>query len=152
MKNCDRILAVLNYQEYDRLPIMHFGYWTETLVKWAQEGHIEMDDALNWNDATPACTRISDKLGFDCAWFNVFPDFLLLNPLFETKTLKENPDGSKEIMNHDGVVVLQKEDTVSIPAEIEHTLKDRASWESFYKPKLEFTQEVVHKSMVNTGL
>jgi len=152
MKNRDRALAVLNYQKYDRLPLVYFGYWPETLIKWAQEGHIEMDDALNWNDGTPVCMRISGKLGFDFAWFNVFPDFMLLDPLFETNVLKENPDGSKEIMNHDGVVVLQKEDAGSIPAEIEHTLKDRASWESSYKPKLQFTGEVVQKSMVNTGL
>ena len=68
-------MAILNYQEYDRLPLVHFGYWDETLVKWAQEGHITTEDALNWADGTPVCNRISSKLGFDFAWFNTVADF-----------------------------------------------------------------------------
>ena len=24
-------LAILNYDDYDRMPIVHFGYWQETL-------------------------------------------------------------------------------------------------------------------------
>ena len=40
MNHRERALAVLNYQPYDRLPIVHFGYWNETLDKWAEEGHI----------------------------------------------------------------------------------------------------------------
>ena len=31
MTNRQRALAVLNYQSYDRLPIVHFGFWRETL-------------------------------------------------------------------------------------------------------------------------
>ena len=37
MNNRERTLAVLNYQSYDRLPIAHFGFWDETLEKWARE-------------------------------------------------------------------------------------------------------------------
>lgn len=45
------------------------------------------------------------------------------------------------IRNCDGVIVLQKEDAGSIPAEIEHTLKDRESWEKEYKWRLQFQPE-----------
>ena len=152
MNNRNRALAVLNYQPYDRLPIVHFGYWRETLIKWAQEGHISMDDARSWNDGTPICKRISEKLGFDFAWFNTFPGFSLLSPVFEKKVLKEHLDGSREVLNPDGVVILEKKNTISIPAEIEHTLKDRTSWEKYYKSKLQFSEERITKSLVNTGL
>ncbi len=37
MTNRERAKAVLRYQEYDRLPVVHFGYWGETLQKWAAE-------------------------------------------------------------------------------------------------------------------
>jgi hypothetical protein len=152
MNNRERALAALHYRPYDRLPIVHFGYWPETLIKWAHEGHICLDDAKNWSDGTPICNRISEKLGFDFAWFNTFPGFELLNPVFERKILKEHPDGSREVMNPDGVVVLEKDDTQSIPAEISHTLKDRESWENDYKPRLQFSEDRVTNALVNTGL
>jgi uroporphyrinogen decarboxylase len=133
------------------MPIVHFGFWTETLVKWANEGHISMADALSWADATPVCKRISDKLGFDFAWYNCFLGFELLNPLFEQKVLTEHPDGTKELFNQDGVVVLHKDNIRSIPAEISHTLKDRQSWQEHYKPRLQFSESSVTKAMVNTG-
>lgn len=151
MNNRDRALAVLHYQPYDRLPIVHFGYWPETLVKWAHEGHISMDDAKNWGDGTPVCKRISEKLGFDFAWFNTFPGFGLLYPVFERKIFNEHPDGTREVLNADGVVVIEKDGTSSIPAEISHTLKDRPSWEMYYKPRLQFSEERVTKALVNTG-
>lgn len=152
MTNKDRAMAVLNYKEYDRLPVVHFGYWDETLVKWAEQGHIEMSDAKGWSDATPVCKRISDKLGFDFAWYNCFLGFDLLDPLFEPEILKVHSDGSKERFNCDGVVVLEKDDVRSIPAEISHSLKDRKSWEELYKHRLQFSPERITKAKVNTGL
>ena len=149
--NRDRSHAILHYMPYDKLPVVHFGYWTETLIKWAQEGHISMDDAQGWSDGTPVCKRISDKLGFDFAWFNAFPGFGLLHPLFERRVLRTLSDGSREVMNIDGVVVLEKDEAGSIPSEIEHTLKDTESWKKHYKPRLQFCQERITKAPVNTG-
>ena len=151
MNNRQRALAVLNYKEYDRLPIVHFGFWHETLEKWAAEGHITKEDAANWGDGTPVCKRISDKLGFDFAWFNCFLGFGLLSPSFQPKIVNERPDGTKEVLDRDGVVVLQKEDAKGIPAEVSHTLKDRKSWEEHYKPRLEFTPQRVTDALVNIG-
>lgn len=151
MTNKERALAVLNYKNYDRLPIVHFGYWDETLVKWANEGHIDIEDAKSWADGTPVCKKISEKLGFDFAWYNCFMHFGLLYPTFESEVLKEYPDGSKEFFNPDGVVVLDKDDAGSIPAEISHSLTDRKSWEELYKPKLQFNPERVERALVNTG-
>ena len=48
MNNRERAMAVLHYQEYDRLPVVHFGFWTDTLVKWASEGHITEQEAALW--------------------------------------------------------------------------------------------------------
>ncbi len=151
MDNRSRVLAVLNYENYDRLPLVHFGYWQETLIKWGEQGHISIEDAKQWSDGTMVCKRISEKLGFDCNWFSVFGSFNLLDPPFETRVLKENSDGSREFMNSDGVIVVQKDDAGSIPSEIEHTLKDRQSWEEHYKPRLQFREETMQKMMVNTG-
>ena len=152
MNNRERVSAILNYESYDRLPILHFGYWHQTLEKWAAEGHISLDDANNWTDRSPACKRISDKLGFDGTWYNTFPDFRLLSPVFEPEVIKEHPDGSQECLNTDGVVVLTKKGVCSIPSEISHSLTDRKSWEELYKPRLRFSPKSVSESLVGNGV
>ena len=151
MNNRQRAMAVLNYQNHDRLPIVHFGFWTETLEKWAKEGHITIHQAHNWGDSTPIDKQIGDKLGFDFGWYNCFSPDSFINPFFDTKVLKVHADGSREFVQYDGVVVLQKDDAGSIPAEIDHLLKDRGSWEEHYLPRLQFFEERITKAMVNTG-
>jgi len=43
-------MAILNYEDYDRMPVVHFGYWVETLAKWAREGHFTEEQARKWGD------------------------------------------------------------------------------------------------------
>ena len=45
MNHRERIAAVLHYEPYDRLPLVHFGYWQETLEKWRDEGHLTKEEA-----------------------------------------------------------------------------------------------------------
>jgi uroporphyrinogen decarboxylase len=130
---------------------VHFGFWHETLQKWRDEGHITAEEAANWIDGTPVDKSIGDKLGFDFGWYNCFAPNSGLNPCFEEEVLKVNADGSREVLQSDGTVVLQKEGAGSIPSEIDHTLKDRESWEGHYLPKLQFSADRILKSKVNTG-
>ena len=61
-------------------------------------------------------------------------------PGFESKVLKTMPDGEMHVLNGDGAIVLQKPGAGSIPAEVGHTLVDRASWEEHYLPKLQMSE------------
>lgn len=151
MNNRQRSLAVLNYESYDRLPIVHFGFWRQTLQKWAAEGHLTAEEAEGWTDSSPIDRQISEKLGFDFNWYNCFRPDIFISPLFEAKTLKVHPDGSREYLQEDGVIVVQKDNAVSIPTEVDHLLKDRRSWEEHYRPRLQFFEERVTRAMVNTG-
>lgn len=36
MNHRERVKAIFHYQLYDRMPVVHFGYWNETLEKWYQ--------------------------------------------------------------------------------------------------------------------
>ena len=36
----ENVMAILNYEKFERMPIIAFGYWAETVDKWAEEGHI----------------------------------------------------------------------------------------------------------------
>ncbi len=151
MNNRERILAVLNYERYDRLPVVHFGFWDETLEKWANEGNITSEDAKNWTDGTPVDKKIGNLLGFDSGWSNCFYPYTDLFPAFDEKVVQVNPDGSRHLRQSDGVIVLQKSGAGSIPTEIDHLLKDRKSWEEHYLPKLQFDADRIEKKQVNTG-
>lgn len=140
----DTTRAVLHYQPYDKLPVVSFGYWAETVQKWAAEGHItreEADDYCRTGDNGAGDRAIMKKLGFDFNWNSCVGASVDLFPHFARKTLEERPDGSSVIRDENGLIVLVKPDVVSIPAEIGTTLTDRKVWEEEYLPKLQFSME-----------
>ena len=119
MNNRERVKAILHYEPVDQVPVVHFGFWNETLLKWHAEGHLTEEESKTYYEG---CYSIDRKLGFDFNWFSTFFYHGSLYPNFERETLKTLPDGSKEVMNSYGVVELEKPGTSSIPMEISHTL------------------------------
>jgi hypothetical protein len=138
LNNRARTLAILNYQPFDRLPLIHFGYWAETLAKWAAEGHITREMAQGQADGNAIDVGLNKLLGWDFSWNCAFSWNNRLEPEFERRVLAERPDGSRLVMNEDGVTVVEKAGVVSIPMEVDHLLKDRPIWESTYQPRLKF--------------
>ncbi len=70
--NRERLSAILHYKDFDRVPVMHFGFWNETLEKWEQEGHLTRDEVApltsghgNRSDGNEYELAIARKLGFD---------------------------------------------------------------------------------------
>jgi uroporphyrinogen decarboxylase len=149
MNNRERTHAILHYQDADRMPVVHFGYWDQTLDKWAAEGHITQEQADTWADGNPVDAAIAEMLGFDFNWNNCFRPETRLRPGFERKVVAELPDGGRHVRNEEGAIILEKDDAVSIPKEIDHLLKDRRSWEEHYLPRLQFEVERVTKTEVN---
>jgi hypothetical protein len=145
MNSRQRVYNILHYKPVDRIPIVHFGFWPETLEKWGREGHLTEEESKSGYEA---CLPVNRKLGFDFNWFSTFFYHATLYPLFERKVLEESPDGSKKVMNCYGVVELEKPSAGSIPMEIAHTLTDRASWEKHYLPRLRFSEERILESLV----
>jgi hypothetical protein len=136
MNNRERAMAILNYQSYDRMPVVHFGFWNETLAKWAEEGHITVEQARKWGDGNAADFEVGNKLGFDFNWYRVFGVYTNLLPPFERKVLEVMPDGMRKEVNGDGVVILQKDDATGIPTEIDHLFKGRKEWDELFKPRM----------------
>ncbi len=154
MRNRDRALAILQYKGYDRLPIVHFGYWNETLEKWHSEGHVtttEVETWKAWKDGSAADKSIGERLGFDFNWNTCYHPHIDLFPEFEEKVVETLPDGSRKVQNREGVIVLEKDDAVSIPTEIDHLLKTRQDWEKYYLPRLQFTEDRITTSTVNVN-
>lgn len=117
----ERFDAVMHYQPRDRSPIMDFGFWEETLVIWQDQGY-------------PAGADPDRFFGMDSQWttcggiVDLWPEFPLI--VIQDK-------GDTEIVQQaDGVIVERRKFLGSIPRHISHTLKDRATWEEAYLPRL----------------
>jgi len=151
MNDRQRAMAVLNYQKYDRLPIVHFGFWTQTLEKWVREGHLKTEEDEYCADGNPTDAVISAKLGFDFNWYNALGLQTHLRPEFESKVVEEMPDGSRKVLNNEGVIVLEKTGATSIPAEIDHLLKTREDWEKHYRHRYQYSDERVNHAMVRAN-
>ena len=100
--------------------------------KWFAEGHITKEEANGWRDGNENDLSIAAKLGFDFNWYTTFkpnPGLITLMPHFERKVLEQMPDGFVKVLNPEGVIIMKREGAGSIPAEVDHLLKDRESWE-----------------------
>jgi len=162
MTNRERLSAILHYKPYDRMPIVHFGFWPQTLEKWASQGYLsdeEMDPVRKWGansmDGHKPESTIAGKLGFDDnffiyagqkgAWYDV-----PLYPTFEAKIIRNLDDVYFVKITRDGVYVKAREGATSIEEEIDHSVKDRESWKKNYMPRLAWIDDRLDMEAINS--
>jgi hypothetical protein len=138
MNNRQRMLSILNYGNPDGIPVVCFGYWSDTLQKWVAEGHITQDEADNWGDGNEADKSIAAKLGFDFGYSPAVGINADIVPLFEAEVIETLADGTRMVRDGHGNVHIEKEGAGSIPAEVDHTLKGRKEWDELFLPRLQF--------------
>jgi hypothetical protein len=148
MTDRERAMAVLRYQRYDRLPVVHFGFWEETLEKWHREGHLEDSDLAGYDDGSPSERSIERKLGFDFNWYDTWAPRNTWVPLFEETVLEELPDGFRKVQDANGAIVIKKVGVRSIPSEVDHLFKGRTEWEELYRPKLLWSADRVDRAAI----
>lgn len=140
----ENAMAVLNYKNYDALPVIHFGYWRETLAKWVAEGHLTEEQAKGNCWYNNFDREISALLGFDGNWGECVGMTSSMSPTFPGEVIKEFPDGTRHIRDGYGVIKVQKPGVVSIPMEIGHSLTDRKSWEKDFKFRYEYSDDRIN--------
>jgi hypothetical protein len=137
MNDRQRFLATMRYQPRDRAPICDFGFWDETLDIWHQQG------------LPPHVSDMETDAYFGMDRLRLFkgdPDHIyrtgttgataLLCPMFDERVIEDR--GDQEVFLQDnGVVVLRQKRMRSIPLPLSHTLVDRDSWETYYRPRLD---------------
>jgi uroporphyrinogen decarboxylase len=138
MNNRERTTRILHFASADRLPAVHFGYWRELLLEWAEAGHISKELAHGVGDANECDLALDKIIGWDFNWATTKGASTRLFPRFERRVLGTLPDGSERVQNDFGVIERIKPGIVSIPAEDDHLLKDREAFETLYKPKMQF--------------
>ena len=141
MTNRERAMRILHYEPVDRLPAVHFGYWPELLEEWAEQGKISRELAAGVRDGNEQDRQLDAILGWDFNWFTRKGCSMGLFPPFEERDLEVLPDGSVRRQTREGTVVRVKPGIVSIPAEDDYLLKDRESFETLFKPRMQFSPD-----------
>ncbi|MBO4770503.1 MAG: hypothetical protein J5563_06965 [Clostridia bacterium] len=144
MTNRERVENILHFRDADRLPAVHFGYWSELLTEWADQGKISRNLAENVGDSNEYDNQLDEIIGWDFNWQNVFAANTGLMPAFESKVIEILPDGSRRVQNSLGCTERIKPGITSIPSEDDYLLKDRKAFEEFYLPKIKFSPERVN--------
>ena len=110
MTNRQLALAVLRYQPYDRMPLVHFGYWGETLHKMGGPGRCPGAGQGGKGMAIPPTMNsmpswAGTSTGSACA-----TPTAAWSPGFERKVIKTFDDGTRQgiDLNSDGVVLCQQ--------------------------------------------
>ena len=145
-----RVLSILHYENYDSMPVVHFGFWDELYDKWEAEGRIPCDAERKELGRGSGERMVAEKLGFDIGWGEAVGVSVGLRPEFQRQILQTFPDGSRHVRQSDGVTVFDHPGVLSIPSEVSHLLTDRASWEEHYLPKLQWSPERLNGAWVST--
>lgn len=143
MTNRERAMNILHYKDVDRMPAVHFGYWPELLVEWAELGKIPKELAENNLDGSEKERELDKLIGWDFNWYTTACAKNGLLPEFEVKELAVLPDGSRRMQNNLGLIERVKPGVCSIPAEDDYLLKDRDAFEKYYLPKMQFSPDRV---------
>lgn len=144
MTNRERAMNILHYKPADRFPAVHFGYWGELLVEWAEQGKIPKELSEGNYDGSEKDMELDKLIGWDFNWYHCVGTNNGLSPAFESKVLEVLPDGTKRVQGGSGIIERIKPGVNSIPSEDDYILKDRKAFEELYLPKMQFRPDRVN--------
>ncbi|MDP3178019.1 MAG: hypothetical protein Q8M76_08955, partial [Spirochaetaceae bacterium] len=83
MTNRERALAALNFGKCDGLPLVHFGFWPQTVAKWEAEGRLPAGISDGYAYQRDREDQVASLLGFDFGWGTEVNGAAALFPAFE---------------------------------------------------------------------
>lgn len=113
--------AIMRYEDFDRMPVLHWKGWPELYEEWYAQGMPRDASEHEYLNASP----LSAWVGFDIHLF----------PLFEEETIEET-DEYRIFRQNDGVIAQHWKNQSCIPRYIDYTLKDASGWDE-YKRRLQ---------------
>lgn len=122
MTHRELFLNIMHYKGADRMPVVHWTGWPETLERWYGEG-------------LPRDQNIHDVLGTQPHWTGVGTNVGLF-PQFEEQEIEDLGD-SRIFRDVSGVICQAWKGRSNIPHYIDFTLKTPADWEAHYKWRLQ---------------
>ncbi|MHB9022574.1 MAG: uroporphyrinogen decarboxylase family protein [Armatimonadota bacterium] len=118
MTNRELFKEIMYYGDFDRMPVLHWTGWEETLERWYTEGMPRGMSQHEFFNAQPL-------------WAGVGVHLSLL-PAFDEEVLEETPE-YRIFRQADGVVCQDWKGKSCIPHYIDFTLKDARGWEEYKK-------------------
>ncbi|MEI6518817.1 MAG: uroporphyrinogen decarboxylase family protein [bacterium] len=122
MNNRELFLEIMNYGNFDRMPVVHWHGWDETMERWYNEGLPRDVSIHKILGTTPHWTGVSGNVG--------------LFPLFEIEIFEEDAE-YKVYRDSSGVICNELKHHSSIPHYLDYTLKTPKDWEDHYKWRLQ---------------
>ena len=113
--------AIMHYEPFDRMFTCHWQGWEELDREWEAQGIPRGKQAEHFG-ACPLPRRVAASIS--------------LYPALDTEILEET-DEYRIIRDGAGVVMKDWKDRSCIPQFLEHTLRDRESWETHFRPRLQ---------------
>jgi uroporphyrinogen decarboxylase len=118
MTNRELFHAIMNYGEFDRMPVVHWSGWPETHERWYAEG-------------LPRNANIHEFLGTKPHWTFVWTN-VGLYPRFAEETIREDAD-TRVYRDSEGVICQAWKKQSNIPHYIDYTLRSPADWPEYRK-------------------
>ena len=109
---------IMNYGQFDRMPVIHWCGWDETHKRWYEEGYPKDCNAHDYFGAVPQWTSFGANL-------SIFPRF-------EKKTIEETEE-YRIFSDSAGVICQDWKKKSCIPRFIDFTLKTAKDWPQFKK-------------------
>jgi len=113
---------LMHYQGADRMPVVHWAAWPETMERWYREGLPRDRDIHTVLGTTPHWRGIGANVG--------------LYPPFDEMTFEENEE-SRVYRDANGVTCQAWKKKSNIPHYIDFTLKTPRDWETHYRWRLQ---------------
>ena len=116
----ERWRRAMSFQKADRLPMLEFGYWDETLPAWHEQGL-----------PTTVATEADAYAYFGIEDWRKAPINVGLHPAVEEKIIERGKDYVLW-RDADGALRMEKADGVrTIPHYVEYGIKNREDWKRF---------------------
>ena len=123
-----RFIATMKYKTRDRVPLLDFNFWNETLPAWHSQG------LPRWVNRRNEDVYFGIDYSLDHVRMTWVRDGLC--PTFRKKIIEDKVD-AWILQQKDGVRVIRQKEISSIPHPVSYTLIDRESWKKHYKPRLD---------------
>jgi len=128
MNKRERFLNAMKFRDVDRLPDFEFGYWTETIDKWHEQG---LPLELKTNRDIELYFGLE---GWDCGeWLPVVTGMW---PAIPEKIVREDAENAT-VYDGIGGTYIRKRWVSSLPRYIRHPIRSREDWEKlrpFFDP------------------
>ncbi|GHU67055.1 hypothetical protein AGMMS49983_17660 [Clostridia bacterium] len=124
----ERFIGILSFEPVDRIPLIDFGYWNETLQLWYEQG---LPRDVNTPD------KLSEYFGLDrgfernaIGWYDDVPSGFIKDfyPVFEKKVVEE----TETTITYESElgITIERKDCNSIPQHIKHIVETMEDFET----------------------